>query len=512
MIKANLMYELYYQTHDSIKYMKSAFKTNDLAVQLMDIIRAGFNFEESKFILDRENIEVYHQGILFAYLLYKKSGGDYQYLNKAFEYSEKSKYSVLFSSMKELEARNVSGIPETLQTLAKTLRLDIPFYEKIISEEKAKSKPDQNKIGRWHNILFQRNKSYDSLIDLFELKYPDYYQLKYNIKRADISEIQSSLNKNDVLVEYSLSHDWLYTFFITRYTCTLTRNAIDSSFYASICQFRELILKKDYSKASVSTYASVAGFLYSKLLQNGAPLLKNKNLIIIPDGKLGTIPFEALITEIPTEDSLTFKTLPYLVYKNPLGYGYSATIYKNSMEIKKQSYETTVLSIAPTFSPSDPELIKELQTRDDNLINLVGAKEEVRAINKLFKGKILLDSAATKSNFVKYAPDYQIIHISTHGIMNDKIPMESKLAFCREKQNPNYNYLYVYEIFGLVFKKTELAVLSACNTGYGQLQEGEGILSLSRGFLYSGIPSVVSTLWSVNDFSTSKMMILCIRS
>ncbi len=501
--KAAAFYQLYEIQPNSIGLLKTALSTVDLAIQLLDELRINFKAEDAKAFMNKRYLEAYPSGVCFCYLLYHKTG-DPKYLEKAFTYSEKSRSAVLYSSLKELEARSIGGIPDSIQNLEKNLRLDLAFYTKSIQEEQARKNSDQKKVKLWQNLQFTMNHSYDSLIRSFEQSYPEYYQLKYDLKIAGIKEIQSQLSDKDVIIEYALADKMLFTFILSPCSVSFIGTAINSTFYKNIDTFRNMILHKEFSGGAATSFSKVANSLYETLVKRVEPLLKNKNLIIIPDGKLGTIPFEALITEAGNATANNYKSLRYLIKNHAIGYGYSATIYLQSLKMKNRSPKTDILAFAPSFKTGNPVLLAELKERGEEFVSLTGSKDEVKNIQQLYGGKVFLDTTATKANFLQFSSQYSILHISTHGIMNDEKPMQSKLVFYQKNDSTDAN-LFAYEIFNMKLK-ADLVVLSACNTGFGKLEAGEGIMSLARGFLYAGVPSIVSTLWSVNDQSTADIM------
>jgi len=107
-------------------------------------------------------------------------------------------------------------------------------------------------------------------------------------------------------------------------------------------------------------------------------------------------------------------------------------------------------------------------------------------------------------NFLSDANQYRILHLATHGKADDRVGDYCFLAFTKTS-NSLENLLYVRDLYNMRLH-AEMVVLSACETGLGELQQGEGILSLSRGFVYAGTKSIVGTLWSVNDRPTQEIM------
>jgi len=120
-------------------------------------------------------------------------------------------------------------------------------------------------------------------------------------------------------------------------------------------------------------------------------------------------------------------------------------------------------------------------------------------------GKLFVDEEATESNFKHQSPDYKILHIATHGIFDDKNPMMSRLVFSKTNDSIDDGLLNVYELYSLSLN-ADMAVLSSCNSGYGKLQQGEGVMSMARAFLYAGVPGIVMSQWSINDKSSKKIM------
>jgi len=155
-----------------------------------------------------------------------------------------------------------------------------------------------------------------------------------------------------------------------------------------------------------------------------------------------------------------------------------------------------------------PEYSSQIEINERNnesleLEDLPFAASEVKALQFEFGGKALLGNAALRSSFIDLAPKYDILHLAMHTLINDSLPMFSKLVF-----SPNENgkkFFHTSDIYGLNLKAS-MVTLSACNTGSGMLKKGEGIMSLARGFVFAGVPSVVMTLWEVQDETGLKIM------
>jgi CHAT domain-containing protein len=131
---------------------------------------------------------------------------------------------------------------------------------------------------------------------------------------------------------------------------------------------------------------------------------------------------------------------------------------------------------------------------------LTASAEEVAGI----QGKILLNGAAIKNEFVRLVDNYPIIHLATHAVANDENPVASYISFYGRTSDADINHrLYAPEIYNLSLSHVQLVVLSACETGHGQLINGEGMMSLSRAFSYAGCKSTIASLWKADDMATA---------
>ena len=209
-----------------------------------------------------------------------------------------------------------------------------------------------------------------------------------------------------------------------------------------------------------------------------------KNIILIPDGKLNFVPFDALLRDLPETNS--FSKMPFVVNEQQLSYNASIKLYlKKSTPSKSKN----ILGLAPVFENTKQPLTFSLS--------------EVETLKKRTNAKILLKEEATKVNFLKIASNYDILHLSTHASAPSYTPATSIYFY----DGP----LLLNELYSLDLNPN-LVVLSACETGVGALHKGEGALSIARGFNYAGAKNVLFSLWQVNDKSTATLMDLFYKS
>lgn len=222
--------------------------------------------------------------------------------------------------------------------------------------------------------------------------------------------------------------------------------------------------------------------LYQWLLKKPLKHLKPniKHLQIIPDAQLNYLPFGVLIDSIPKKPK--YQNLPYLLQQKSISYAYSTTLLLENQQQKRSKASYLYGGFAPIYHIDD----------------LSDGRENVEAQAKKFKGKSFLANQATKAQFLKSADQFQILHLAMHGVLDDKNPLYSKLRFTDQA-------LHAADLYNIPLN-ADLAILSACNTGTGEIKKGEGVMSLSRAFTYAGCPSLLMSLWSVPDGGTAEVV------
>jgi len=220
-------------------------------------------------------------------------------------------------------------------------------------------------------------------------------------------------------------------------------------------------------------------------------------LMIILAGNLGFLPFEALLTDDVSNNN--FKEYPYVIKKYAVGYCYSATLL-HEMQTKEHIPQKIFLGFAPEFD-SDVKLDGRYSFNP-----LEHSQQEVIDVHELIgTGNIFTGAQATKENFQENCEGYCILHIATHGFMNSNDSKNSFLAFSSSADSTSNELLYVRDLYNMHLTAS-MVVLSACETGLGELYESEGIASLARGFAYAGAKSIITSLWAVNDYTTAEIM------
>jgi CHAT domain-containing protein/tetratricopeptide (TPR) repeat protein len=484
------------------KTLLAASNTSELIVSLLDKVRLNISEEESRLILGDNYRNSYLNAINDSYHLYIKTS-DPNFLSKAFSYSEKSKVAGLLASTRELKAVQFH-IPSVIANNEMDLQRKISLFNSRISEELSNSEPRESLISIWKQSLIEAIRTRDSLIVIFEKQYPDYYALKYNTKMVGLNEIPEIVGRDGNYINYVVSDSILYTFIVNRKNKQLLAQSIDSSFFEDIKKFRRLLTvpsPTDNAMREFKEFQIIGYRLYKKLIDPVRSFLISDKLIISPDNILSYLPFETIISSVGSREGINYRDLGYLMNSYDISYTYSATYMSENLK-KEYTRSNKLIAFAPDY-PEPINIEKVLLSRQvvsGVLSDLPYARHEAEYVSNITGGKLYVNSEAIESVYKRESGKFDIIHLAMHTLLNEKDPMHSTLIFSHKSDSTEDGYLKTYEIYGIPLK-AKMVVLSSCNTGTGLLYSGEGILSLARGFAYSGSQSVVMSMWKIEDKS-----------
>jgi CHAT domain-containing protein len=289
------------------------------------------------------------------------------------------------------------------------------------------------------------------------------------------AEIQSMIKDDETLLEYySAGKEW-YVFILTGKTIVAQKlpvldlgNNIDA-------------LRKNITTRNLPGFNQYSRTLYRQIFALAAPSIKTKKLIIVPHGSLHYLPFAALSDgKEYLIDRFSIRMLP------------SAGILSFLQERMKQEDRGALIF-------GNPKL-------DDPKYDLKFAQEEALAIGKMIpNSKVLLSSDASKTNLQTLGSKYSIIHLAVHGVFDLDKPLNSALLLSADRNNDGL--LRAADLYNLSLN-ADLVTLSACETALGKVATGDDVVGFTRGFLYAGARSLISSLWQVDDEATRDLMII----
>lgn len=440
-----------------------------------------------------------YEGLLNVNYLFYKHSHDQKYLIEGFAFAERSKAFLLQEAMQESKALAFAGIPDSLLQQEYQLRVDLVFYEKRRQEmlSMSQNQMDPATLDVTKNIT-ALTRRYEALKKQLETRYPRYYQAKYDLSVIDLDDVQQNLLKpGQALLEYFLGEDSIFIFAIRRDAFLVKTVKKDSLLKPWIKAIRDGLTlpytpnSGTNERAGATMYATAAHALYKAVFQPVDTFLSGQRLIVVPDGELGYVPFDVLLATMP-EDLSNWRGFPCLLNKHRISFAHSATLLRKASQ--KQHFHKPsqiFLGIAPA--------------QDSSKANLRESMAEVEDIQALLGGHTLTGGQATKQAFSEAAGKCRILHLSTHANADDQVGDNCYIQFSKNGNGTEDGRFFNRDLYNLSLN-ADMVVLSACETGIGELQRGEGIISLSRGFFYAGAKSIVPSLWKVNSAASAELM------
>ncbi len=309
--------------------------------------------------------------------------------------------------------------------------------------------------------------------------------------------LKGYLEPDQAAIEYFDTELASYAIFINHDTVLLRKLADTGSRDSLIRNLISLVYEVSGS-AMMNTEGTneVLSALHRQLIQPFEGFIQNDRLIIVPAGPLFKVPFNALLRSEEGEES-------YLVETNPVQTAYSLSFLFESTKAHPDSDPGQVLAMAPAFDTrEDGGTSPSTLMMRGSLAPLVFSEAEVEGISKQVRTKKVIGGSNLKEEFLRIAPEYQCLALSTHGKANDIDGMQSFVAFGSDSTE----WLYAGEIYSKSIP-AELLTLSACETAVGNYETGEGVISMSYAFRQAGVQSLVTTLWSVNDRTSAELMV-----
>lgn len=440
-----------------------------------------------------------------------EQSGEKKYLERAFFLTEQNKAQLIATALQSNQARVFGSLPDSLAQQERHLtegqsQLTKALFEVQDSASRLALREQLAALDLELQALYQQVAS----------NYPDYYRLRYAAASFSLADLQAALRQQDLLLSYFKDDEQLYVFEVNQEGLEARRQTIAASEWEEHYNtYRNML--SDFERAFTSkledmqALAAESHWWYQRLL---APTLKGypttEHLIIVGDAQLHHLPFEALTTEPLSGKERQFSELPYLLKTQSSSYSYSVALWLEAQRYSAPSGRQELLAIAPKHSTVAVEgglsaLSPYLDSLRRSLVDLPAVEEEVKGLLEQVDGQALWGESASEQKLKSLAGDYGILHFATHGILNEQYPILSSLALTPTKDSLQDDFLQAYEIAQWDLN-AELVVLSACETGYGRFEQGEGVMSLARAFLYARVPALLVSLWQVNDQSTAILM------
>jgi CHAT domain-containing protein len=418
-----------------------------------------------------ENQGQAYTGIIRAALSANKS-------DDAFDYNERARsrafLDTLGTKVRLVKSEALVAEETLLQSRITSLRIRLAIQES-----------DESVTAQLRGELEDAEKAYADFVSKIRKENKEQASLM-NVEPLTVKQVQEMLDPGVALLEYFVTNDAVMLWVVekdklTSVSIPLRREQLQSQ----VTTYREAITEL----AEKEKFETLAQELYKLLIQPTLPHIRGKELLIIPHDVLHYLPFQALLSP----------SGKYLIEDYPINYLSSASLMQFTQEKRNARGELrkVLADGGKVLTFGNPDL-------DDPKMALQFAGIEAKEIKSLYpQSAIYLEKEATEEKAKALVGNSDIIHFASHAELNEDDPLASAIRLT--KSDKEDGRLEVREIFGMDLKAS-LVVLSACETGLGKLSSGDELVGLTRAFIYAGTPSVVASLWNVEDSSTAQLM------
>ncbi len=473
--KANLLFKKY-QGDKNEKLLDASLASYLKAIETLHYILKSFDNDEAKVFFIENSKALFDAAIAVTYEACNKNE---KYLPDFAYVLESYKGNVLLQNLEHKEVRRNKDIPkDLLGKEAEIKQLYAAYLTKLNQATNEKEAADiKKKLSGLQVELSRLQKSME--------KYEGQQWKNRESKLSELAELQNKLDNQTAVLNYYVSGEYIYMLCITGKSTIVKRILADETYYTTFNSF----IRQTYQISDGVRYQGypMAKMLYDYLIKPVEPFISNANrLVIIPDENLFYLPFDALMKSLDKND--------FLLNHYVISYHYSASLLLQKKSISSlHSKLDSVLAFAP--------YTKAITFMASNEPTLPFSDDEVNlgVISKHFSER------ATKTQFLKTYQGFKYIHLATHATLGAD-SSNNWIKFYPEKGNTESNKLYIHEIYNMNFYGTDLVTLSACETGGGLSVSGEGLVSLSRAFIYAGANGIVSTLYKTDDLVTAFIM------
>lgn len=336
--------------------------------------------------------------------------------------------------------------------------------------------------------------------------HPGYFALRYQEPVIGLAELRAHLvtPQRDLLL-YAFAGEHLYMLAVHSDTALLVRTS-----RKDIAE-KTRALGTSIRQNDQGSFVRLSRALYDQVFRPVADLLHNEELLIVPDGELQALNFEVLLFEDPGSDR---PDRHMLIRKHAIAYLLSATTSVQFADLHR-TRSNKVLAFAPGFSDEMKQAyIEGYGDRSDVDRNFLGyvrqpfALMAAEELGRTLSARVMTGTDASEKHFRGLATGYGILHMGTHAELNSNSPMYSRFVLGKDGAGEDAEgdgYLHAYEIYELDLS-AQLAVLTACETGIGTAEAGEGARSLGYSFAYAGCPSLITSLWSIDEKTSSDII------
>jgi CHAT domain-containing protein/Tfp pilus assembly protein PilF len=432
---------------------------------------------------------------------------------EAFLASEKARARSLVELLAGAGSDRTNELPPALVAKRRDLAGALTRTQRQLTEALKKLQVDPDAVVRLKQEISDLNRQREDLERETRLADPRWQALRYPAP-LDVEATRRLLAPRQALVSFVLGKKRSFGFVVSRSGFALTSLTSESEISDLVARLRRDLGTP--GRRSLGRLTSVAAQLYDTLLR---PLERDleevDHLLVVPDGPLHYLPFEALVTGGTSDGGSAYVLSKWAVSYVPSGSTMDVLARRRAAGGSPSDFRLAAFADPDIEGGGEPavaqNVVRGLGSEPSwEWAQLVGARAEVEAIAKLFdpaEVRLYLDGLASESTFKsdRAVREATYLHIASHSLIDDRQPALSALLLAPGADGEDDGLLQTHEIFDLELS-AELVVLSGCETALGKAVRGEGLQGLTRAFLYAGASAVSVSLWPVEDDSTAHLM------
>ena len=443
---------------------------------------------------DDINILFDHFDLFFSFAkqlhldLYHATGDD-QHLDRLIQLHESVLYSKIRKRLNSVDNIVFDNIPIAISKREELLKNNL--------DKSIRNPLYQNKS------FLKAEKEWSIFLDSLKHRFPKYHKLNYASVEQTINDSRALISKDETLVRYLYIEKRLYAIVLSK-----ENKEIVALPYINLKLYNEKI--RDH-RNNIEILNPILNTLYYHIWEPLKDKVRTKKLVIIPDGELFNLNFELLnFSKLKSFQELATTSL---LADHTISYNYSLLLLEKDR--KTLEFEKDYVAFAPEFNKSMKDdyqiAITDSVNLDKTYLTLLPQpfiSDVAKRFSNKFSGSSFLNEKASKQLFTQTAREHKIIHIGTHAESNNASPELSRLVFAKnvsDSTSINDNYLYTYEIYNQDLS-SNLAILTACETGKPTYQPGEGMISLAHAFNYAGSESILTSLWQIDEQSSTQIL------
>ena len=473
--------------------LRASLKGYERAAELTNRLRLEYQDQDDKLFLSGRGSTFLQDALSIAFVLWDRTG-ESLHVSTAFKLMENCKFQLLLEFFRRSKVEISDEISKSTVERLDAFRQRCAELDYSLSNESL----IKDSIEQYKAELLEKRLLMHALEDSLSTQSQIFKTANPDQTTVPLDSFRNQLPDHAAAVSYALSDSSIFVILATKKDINFRQTALAKGFIDSLEQWIGLCRKPLEKEEEVIEFARLGHSIYKVLLAPEMALLDHyTQLLIIPDGVLGNLPFEALLTQSPKPTARNLSKFPFLMRDFRCSYAASATLWMDQQKdlLSTKPLECLGLGWGKRTTSSLPGIPQPLN-------GIAGTETELKMLEKIVAGEYFLADAASEANFKSNAPRYGILHLALHARASESDP---QILFPSQGDDKEDGVLHFHELFQLKLK-ARLAVLSACETGRGKLIQGEGIQSISSGFAAIGVPSVLMSLWEVDDNSGQQLM------